>query len=419
MFKWITSAALAVWLSLFAPAGVASAAVTELRVPLHDGRLRTADLSAALCRELHLPECKPNVGEMDLRGAVGSQFVQSMNLALGEGCNVALAGDGAALLVRVDSGKLPKDCEAAKRAVRVFTAAEAPEATAAQAAFYGIDLPAGFDPNRPLVLLVHGLDADKYNWQPMRELLAGVGYQSATFTYPSDQPIEDSAAFFGQHFAAVRQKYPRTPLHVVAHSMGSLVARAYIEGPTYAGGIDRLILIAPPNHGSSWARWRAFLEIQEHYHLWQHEPNWHWTWMITDGLGEAGTDLKPGSKFLKALNARPRRDGVRYTIVAGTHHEACRITADCVAATGGAIIPNRAAGWWGVRHCKAGIESAAAHFREREGDSDGPVKVKSAKLKGVDDFVLVHADHAALYVPIDGNPPAAWSVVRERLGKVN
>lgn len=415
MFKWITSAALAVCLSFGAVGPPASAAVRELRVPLHEGRLRTADLTAALCRQLDLPECKPNAGEMDLRGAVGSQFVQSMNLALGEGCNVALTGDGGALLVRVDPEKLPKDCEAAKKAVRVFTAAESPEAAAAQAAFYGLDLPPGFDPSRPLVLLVHGLDADKYNWQPMRDLLAGAGYQSATFTYPSDQPIEESAAFFARHFTILRGRFPQTPLHVIAHSMGSLVVRAYVEGPAYVGGIDRFIMIAPPNHGSSWARWRAFLEIQEHYHLWQHEPNWHWTWMITDGLGEAGTDLKPGSKFLRALNDRPRRSDVRYTIIAGTQNEACRITADCVAATGRAIIPNRAAGWWGVRHCKNGIDRAAEGIRARESDSDGPVKVKSAKLKGVDDFVLVHADHAALYVPINSDVPAAWAVVKERL----
>ena len=42
--------------------------------------------------------------------------------------------------------------------------------------------------------------------------------------------------------------------------------------------------------------------------------------MFTDGHGEAADDLKPDSEFLKALNAGPRRAGVRYTIILGDHH---------------------------------------------------------------------------------------------------
>ena len=41
-------------------------------------------------------------------------------------------------------------------------------------------------------------------------------------------------------------------VHVIAHSMGGLVARAYIQGESYAGDmIDRLIMVGTPNHGAS------------------------------------------------------------------------------------------------------------------------------------------------------------------------
>jgi hypothetical protein len=137
--------------------------------------------------------------------------------------------------------------------------------------------------------------------------------------------------------------------------------------------------------------------------------------MITDGLGEAGGDLKPRSKFLKALNARGRRDGVKYTIIAGNQHPARRVTANCLDRTAD-WIPNRVSNWWGFRQTKDKLEDTAGRMRQR-GDSDGPVSVKSCRLTGVDDFVVVAADHVSLYYPINGNPPAAWDTIRDRLNQ--
>jgi hypothetical protein len=54
-------------------------------------------------------------------------------------------------------------------------------------------------------------------------------------------------------------------------------------------------------------------------------------------------------------------------------------------------------------------------MRHKTGKSDGPVSVSSTTLAGVDDFVVLPADHAALYYPVDGNKPAAWEVIRDRL----
>ena len=138
--------------------------------------------------------------------------------------------------------------------------------------------------------------------------------------------------------------------------------------------------------------------------------------MVTDGLGEAGRDLKPGSAFLKRLNARPRREGVKYTIIAGTQSPTRRVTANCLSATANSI-PRRVSGLWGVRHGKKSLAVAAERMRTKVTGSDGPVTVKSTRLEGVDDFVLVQADHATLYFGSGQNPPAAWATVRDRLGQ--
>ena len=134
--------------------------------------------------------------------------------------------------------------------------------------------------------------------------------------------------------------------------------------------------------------------------------------MITDGLGEAGSDLKPGSRFLRVLNAHPRRAGVKYTIVAGNQHPARRMTANCVDSVAG-WIPDRVSDLWGFRHTKNKLVNTAGRMRQH-GASDGPVSVDSCKLDGVDDFVVVPASHASLCYPIDGRL-AAWDTIRDRL----
>lgn len=396
---------------LLAAAAPVFAKPHEARVPLVDGKVRLADVSVALCRELDVKPLKVLGGEIDLNGLKGATFIDAIDAALGDGCRVTIAPD--ALVLHVDVERLPKDCTAARKAVRIFTALEAPQATAAQRKLYGLHLPDPLDPHRPMVVLVHGLDSDRAMWSSLTALLNGAGYQVAYFAYPSDGPIQESADFLAKEMTSAERTHPGLRFDVICHSMGGLVGRAYVEGPSYAGGVDHLILCGTPNAGSGWARFRFALELQEHYHLWCHEPGWSPTWMITDGLGEAGDDLKPKSKFLKHLNAQPRRAGVKYTIIAGNQHPATQIEANWAHCTAG-WIPNRISNWWGFRQCKKSLLSKADTLRHETGDTDGPVSLKSAKLAGVTDFVVVPADHASLCW---GPEPAAWSVIRDRLGK--
>jgi pimeloyl-ACP methyl ester carboxylesterase len=413
MWKWIAGLVLPLLALAAVPAPV-QAAPREARIALYEGKLRTADLTAALSRELNLPECSLDCGDIDLRALGGSLWVAAVNEALGEGCRISVTDDE--LVLHVDTEKLPDDVSGAKRAARVFTAVAAPDATAKQRAYYGLWTPPVIDTSRPLVVLVHGLDCDRLNWAPLIKLLEADGRQVAMFTYPSDQPIVDSAKALGDKLAELRLRMTSVRYDLVCHSMGGLVAREYVEGEGYRGGVERLVMLGTPNTGSSWASYRLALELEEHYHLWRHEPNWSLSWMITDGLGEAGTDLKPGSAFLTALNSRDRREGVKYTIVAGNQHPARRITANCLEDTAG-WIPQRAANWWGFRQTKNKLEGVAGRMRQR-GESDGPVTVESCRLAGVDDFVIVPADHVALYYPrAEGKPPAAWDTIRDRLSR--
>jgi pimeloyl-ACP methyl ester carboxylesterase len=374
-------------------------------------------LAGAVCTGLGEQPVATPQGDLDVSGDNGASFVAALNQALGDGCRVKMRKD--AVVVRIDTQKLPKDSDAARRAVRLFAAAEASEAAAAQGRSfrYGLNLPSPLDPNRPLVVLVHGVDSSCAMWGSMSDLLQGGGYQVATFGYPADGPVEDAAALLARQFCEFRKSHPTAQVDVVGHSLGGLVARAFIEGPDYAGGVDRLILCGTPNAGSTWAKYRLALEMREHYHLWRNDPNWKPVWMITDGLGEAGRDLKPGSEFLKQLNARPRRDGVRYTVVAGNRHAATSTCADWWECSARTLFPGRFGSWWGLRHARDKMYSEAREKRLETGDSDGPVTVESARLAGVDDVVILPADHSTLCMRVGAEGPAAWDAIRERLAQ--
>jgi pimeloyl-ACP methyl ester carboxylesterase len=280
----------------------------------------------------------------------------------------------------------------------------------------GLLLPQRIDPTRRTVLLVHGLDSDRAKWNAMAELLRGEGYQVGWFSYPSDQPIADSAALFARHFKTLRSMLPDMPIDIVAHSMGSLVTRAFIEGDTYTGGVGRLILVGPPNAGSRWAQYRFLLEVSEHWDLMRHEPEWSPSWMITDGLGEAARDLKPRSAFIETINAHPRRADVKYTIIAGDRHPVWTIAGNAVGSLEKAI-PDRAEPLWGFRQTVKGIESLSRRLKSHDSHSDGPVSLNSTKLEGVDDRVVLNADHNTLFQPTQDGAPMAWETIRERLAR--
>ncbi len=292
---------------LCASATTAFASPHEARIPLHDGKLSLADLSATLLQECHLPTTRLPSGEINFNALRSSILISAMNRSLGDGCRLELRSDE--LLLHIDPDKLPKDVDTAKLAIRIFTATAAPEATAAQARHYGLLLPVKVDATRPLIVLIHGMDADNNQWTSIADLLKSAGYQVGYFSYPNDQPIADDETFLSQQVSALRDLFPKLQLNIITFSMGSLVARDYVEGPDYHGGIDRLIMLAPPNHGSTWAHFRVLAEWKEQFEMYMNDPQWSPTWMITDGLGEAGRDLLPGSKFphanLRLLPAPP------------------------------------------------------------------------------------------------------------------
>jgi len=88
-----------------------------------------------------------------------------------------------------------------------------------------------YDPNKTIVLVIHGLMDSQATWTPMINTLRGdpeirKHYQFWFYSYPSGYPYPYSAAILRDELDAVEKRYPaRKPMVVIGHSMGGCISR--------------------------------------------------------------------------------------------------------------------------------------------------------------------------------------------------
>src|SRR5690606_20576841 len=119
---------------------------------------------------------------------------------------------------------------------------------------YGLHFDEGISlavPAEQLAVVVHGFHSDRWHVSQLSACVRQSGMPHAVFEYPNDQSVSDSAALLSRELLKLKQAAPKCAVSLVTHSMGGLVAREAIENPRLdPGNVDRLIMIAPPNHGS-------------------------------------------------------------------------------------------------------------------------------------------------------------------------
>ena len=293
---------------------------------------------------------------------------------------------------------------------------------------------------RRIVLLLHGLDEPGQIFNDLAPALSNAGYDVARFDYPNDQSPARSAELLGEELVALHA-LGTEHIDLIAHSMGGLVARDALTRDSIYGGngegglvgsgdggkvlpeVDRLILVGTPNLGSPWARLRAIGEIREQIVRYRESESYDPRQLVkflSDGLGDAGTDLLPGSDYLKELNGRPLPEGIAITTIIGE-----------IATTEGPELA------WvsdskvlrtllGNKHMTQLVDSIDEMLT---GIGDGVVTARSAKLAGVDDAPVVTASHRGMLLAIGAEklvrealtgevrPPPAIEIILDRLGK--
>jgi pimeloyl-ACP methyl ester carboxylesterase len=281
--------------------------------------------------------------------------------------------------------------------------------------------PPGRDPSVcPRVLLIHGLDEPGIIWDDLAPAAAAAGFEIWELRYPNDQGVDRSAGFLAEHWNTLPDD---CPVILVGHSMGGLLAREFVSGWRHPVGqparvegapVGGVIMVGTPNQGSALARFRIWLELREHFED-ARRRRFSLFAGLRDGLGEAKIDLRPGSDFLEALNARPWPESVpRWIIGARLVEPPKRLIAslDAAAAEVGSE-PLR--------------EELHAWFEDLgEGLGDGAVSVESLHLEGAPDPVIVDGAHRTMLRRLfaeDPTPPAiepiidqleAWTDSRDR-----
>ena len=267
---------------------------------------------------------------------------------------------------------------------------------------------------RPRVLLIHGLDEPGIIWDDLAPAVAEAGFEVWELRYPNDQGIDRSAAFLAQHWDALPED---RPVILIGHSMGGLLAREFVTRwrhpvgePAQVEGapVGGLLMVGTPNQGSAWARLRIWLELREHFEDAQRR-RFSLFAGLRDGLGEAKIDLRPGSAFLEALNARPWPESVPRAIIGARLVEPPkRLIASLDAAA--AEVGSEALG-----------EQLHAWFDELseglgDGLGDGVVSVESLQLEGAPEPVIVNGAHRTMLMRLfadDPTPPAIAPIIEQ------
>lgn len=213
--------------------------------------------------------------------------------------------------------------------------------------WHGLHLRNAGQADAPVVILVHGLDEPGTIWSDLIPALASHDHQVWEFRYPNDQGIDRSAAFLARHWPTLD---PERPVFLVGHSMGGLVIREFVslwrhpvDSPTRIEGasVAGVILGGTPNRGSEWARMRALLEFRDQFPAISEKRHPAFAG-LRDGTGVAKIDLRPGSAFLEALNARSWPPSVRLMLIAGMLTDASTTLGDGVVALDSVSLPNAA-----------------------------------------------------------------------------
>ena len=108
-----------------------------------------------------------------------------------------------------------------------------------------------YDPNKRVVLMIHGLMDSPATWAPMINALRGdadirKNYQFWFYSYPSGYPYPYSASILRRELDAVESKFPlNKPMVVIGHSMGGCISRLLITDTSDKKLWMKLVKVAP------------------------------------------------------------------------------------------------------------------------------------------------------------------------------
>ncbi|MDB5347603.1 MAG: alpha/beta hydrolase [Schlesneria sp.] len=187
-----------------------------------------------------------------------------------------------------------------------------------------------------VVILIHGILRSSKCMTSMASAATAAGYQPILFDYPSTQVSIPTAAEFLH--STIESLEGIEEIHIVSHSMGGLVTRAYFAEHTDPR-IKRIVMVGTPNHGAELA------------------DLLHQNYLVRAASGPGGRQLVTNRQGLIPSLPTPPCD---FAVIAGAR--------------------GNTAGWNPFI----------------PGDDDGTVTVASTRLAGAVDFSTVKATHTLM-----------------------
>jgi pimeloyl-ACP methyl ester carboxylesterase len=150
----------------------------------------------------------------------------------------------------------------------------------------GIYFLGAYDSTKIPVLFVHGINGTPQNFKTLIERLDRSRFQPWVYYYPSGAHLPAVADHLTQTMRKLQVQYGFGSFVVVAHSMGGLVSRGFLQRYREGGGgasVPLFVSISTPWDGHAGAAWGAKAPI---------------------GSARVFTDMSPGSEYLQSLYGR-------------------------------------------------------------------------------------------------------------------
>ena len=111
-----------------------------------------------------------------------------------------------------------------------------------------------YQPEKTPILFIHGLSGGPKDWQPLIKKLDHSRFQPWVYYYPTGIQLQFSTDFLVMAIFELQQRYQFNEIIVAAHSMGGLIARAFVKEfihnyPSQQNLVKMLISINAPMNG--------------------------------------------------------------------------------------------------------------------------------------------------------------------------
>ncbi len=151
-----------------------------------------------------------------------------------------------------------------------------------------------YDPAKIPVLFIHGVAGSPRDWQAMIESLEPERFQFWVLAYASGFPVDDTSEYLSEAISELRIRYGFDRLYLIAHSLGGLVGKSFIDTYDHGELVKLFVTLSTPWDGHQAAQFgvnRAPVIV----------PVWH--------------DIAPGSELLASLKNQTLPEPILYHLM--------------------------------------------------------------------------------------------------------